>query len=655
MIYNYRWGSIASQQGTDRSNERWEWFLDALDSNRVRLTLSQFPVSDMLEPLPEHPLEATNIIRNKDDDSYSESDEDDKHDDSESQPLDLVSDPKKARLPTSTMSPITLCDEWRGNGGDRRYSPGFILPLILGALEDCQPTKLDAESHSTTRVNDIQDKEEEFEEADPNREQRQTFCHFSRRLCDKGAISLALSSLSCRCPTLRKVAVAICGLFLKALQMQESHDMKSWRERPQLEMIMSSVQRGLAMRRAIQIQRAKDAQDGHPINVPMLPAISAVFLAKALMILSRPGDDMYGPINRYFLRLNDYHGAFQDCFVLPAFLSLYCNSADDLSRCKIERNWALLTLKDDAVDEFCYRIIAKHHIPELLMSSLDSLIENPESTNEVSLTIDILCSLIKSGGRRAATDFIDRLGILSWLHGIISWRAIASILPYNSLKCKYLKLITSAVKSSCICLPQETLSFCEKIPLSNAVIKICLEGYSGQPESEEGPDDFSHSSLLESTCDALWEIHLADQKNCQRGSTGYECGATTLADMTRLLTKFVSYDKMFGKVLSSLCTIPWVATEIDSPSAQLFCKLALGYIANASANEISSELLMLSLERMHALTKRYHQMVGKDATIFSLVLKCRRLASGVDGGIQVWDRIIALLQVPDTTRMNILQ
>jgi hypothetical protein len=125
--------------------------------------------------------------------------------------------------------------------------------------------------------------------------------------------------------------------------------------------------------------------------------------------------------------------------------------------------------------------------------------------------------------------------------------------------------------------------------------------------------------------------------------------------MTSLLTKFVSHDKMFGKVLSSLCTIPCVATEKDSSSAQLFCKLTLGYIANAPANEISPELLLLSLERVHALTKRYDQMVGQDATIFSLVLKCRRLASGVDGGIQVWDHIIALLQVAETTRINILQ
>jgi len=149
--------------------------------------------------------------------------------------------------------------------------------------------------------------------------------------------------------------------------MQESHGMKSWRERPQQEMIISSIQRGLAVRRAIQMQRY-EAQEGielggmeetiHKHNIPMLPAVSAIFLAKAFLILSRPRDDMYSQMNRYFLRLTDYHGAFQDCFGLPAFLSLYCSASDELSRCRIERNWAPLTLKDSAVDEFCYRLVS---------------------------------------------------------------------------------------------------------------------------------------------------------------------------------------------------------------------------------------------------------------------------------------------------------
>jgi hypothetical protein len=111
-------------------------------------------------------------------------------------------------------------------------------------------------------------------------------------------------------------------------------------------------------------------------------------------------------IARHFLRLTDYHGAFQDCFGLPAFLSLYSSSSDELSRCRTERSWALLSLKDGAVDEYCYRIISQHHVPELIMSSFDCMMDDPESKSELYLTIDVIDTLIQSGGVRASNHLL---------------------------------------------------------------------------------------------------------------------------------------------------------------------------------------------------------------------------------------------------------
>ena len=149
----------------------------------------------------------------------------------------------------------TITDPWRGTGEDLRYSPGFILPLVLGALEANLPQEIhvgkkqsqDAEEMEVDRDTDDNDKDESEEDM----AQRQAFSTIARKLCDRGCISLAIASLSSRCPLMRKVAVAICGLFLRALQMKESHEMKSWRERPQQEMIMASLQRGLTVRRAM--------------------------------------------------------------------------------------------------------------------------------------------------------------------------------------------------------------------------------------------------------------------------------------------------------------------------------------------------------------------------------------------------------------------
>jgi hypothetical protein len=631
---NYRWGSLARQQRADKDDRGWDWLVGTFDSNRIRATLMQYPVCDTLEPIPEAEKTET-ANKHADEDLYSEDEEVDDNDDGSSTSSSIIGYKRES----SNLSKA-LCDEWRGNGIDCRYSPGFILPLVLGALEDYMPQELElgAGKESPRNVT-IPNEDGGCEDDKESREPQQDFCHFSRRLCDRGAIAFALASLSSRCPSIRKVAFAICGLFLKALQMPESQEIKSWHERPQLEMLMSSVQRGLAVRRAIQIQKAKETQDTRPISTPMLPAVSAVFLAKSLTILSRPGDDMYGPINRYFLRLKDYHGAFQDCFSLPAFLSLYCNSSDDLSRCKIERNWALLALKDGVVDEFCYRIICQSHIPELVMSSLDSSMDNPDCMSEVSLTIDVISSLIKAGSSRAATHMIHRLGILSWLHGIISWREISSVLPSTSLKCKYLRLVGTAVQSYSANNINAETPFFEKVSLANTVVRICLSGYAD--ESRDQQDTNNDESLLKSTCDALWEIYLADKQTSQGGD--YICGHTTLDDMTTLLAKFVVYDQMFPKILSSLCSLPIIASNDDS-SAQVFCKLALGYITrNENTSELNPKLALLILKRAHELIVKYPQ-IAKDEVISALVLKCRSLVLLVDKGIQVWDTVMSLVE-----------
>lgn len=644
MMNNFRWGAMAAQHGTDKTDQGWEWLLDSFDGNRIRLTLTQFPVADTLEPILENSIETTNASaddhENVDEAALSDDEEEEQGDgDSRSQSPSVMSGDKT--MDANSILRKTSLDRWRGIGEDCRYSPGFVLPLVLGALEEYMPLDdLDADDLSPKSVTEISDEDNNNEESAANREQYQAFCHFSKRLCDKGIISLALASLSSRCPALRKVAVAICGLFLKALQMAESHAMKSWRDRPQVEMLMSSVQRGLAVRRAMQILKAKEAQDDRMINVPMLPSVSATFLAKSLLILTRPSDDIYGPINRYFLRLNDYHGAFQDCFTLPAFLSLYCNSSDDQSRCKIERNWALFALKDGVVDDFSYRIISKHHIPELTMSSMDSLMDSPENTGEVSLTIDVLCSLVEAGGSRAATHLIDRLGLLSWLHGIIGWRLISSVLPYTAVKCKFLKLITAAVRAYKASSASGAVPFYEKVPLSDTVIRICVEVHS----TEQSFDDTSSPLLLQSTCDALWEIYLVDERSPREGSTAdYVCGKTSIDDMTSLLTKFVSQRLMFEKVLTAMCNLPFVVTQNSAAASKLCCKLALGYLAHCGSVNDESKIILLSLHRVHELIKQYPRLGKDDVTILSLVLKCRRFAVHAHGGVEVWDHIMALL------------
>ena len=463
-----RWG--AARRNSDNSDDLekgWDWIIESLETNRVKTTLSQFPVWDAYEPRSESSVEV--LMPTK---PSTQSDSDSESTDHSAQEVEEK---------TGHSSELVADDSWRGTGDDARYSPGFVLPLLLAALE-ANPFGLHENSSEIDECEDKDNDDVAAEDAktDETSEHRRNFVILCRKVFDKGGVALALASLSSRCPTLRKIAVSICGLFLRALQTKEANELKSWRERPQLAMVMSSVQRGLAVRRALQVQRAERDDCGIELGgvvdtdyhkIPLIPAVSAVFLARATRILSQPNDAMFSHLNRYFLRLSEFHGAFQDFFGLPTILSLYCSSADDISRSRVERSWALSLLKDGCVDEFCYRIIAQHHIPELLMSSFDSLIDQPESEHEMCLTLDVLKTFVTSTGSRAS-DLVCRQGILAWLYGIFNWRSVALAMPGQSMRIKYLNLIAAAITSLGNLDKENNVFFYEQSSLTQVVAQV---------------------------------------------------------------------------------------------------------------------------------------------------------------------------------------
>jgi len=145
-----RWGSLATKHNLPKlgevnnigTDENWEWFVETLELDRIRLTLSQFPVADTLEPAPfsgvECGADSDNEVK-RDEKVESSSDSEDQTDDDSI----MSGQGSNATPQANTRGPRSLSvvrhDLWRGAGEDLRYSPGFILPLILAALESRLP------------------------------------------------------------------------------------------------------------------------------------------------------------------------------------------------------------------------------------------------------------------------------------------------------------------------------------------------------------------------------------------------------------------------------------------------------------------------------------------------------------------------------------
>lgn len=280
---------------------------------------------------------------------------------------------------------------------DDRYDPSFLVPLILGVLRAFFPKVLESN------------------------DQREKFVLIAQRLCRKGAMSLALASFSASCQGLRQTSLGVLGLLLHAMQMREAHSLVSWKERPQLEMILNSFQRGVLWLQIIGsgsvVNDKPHSSESHMSDfiVPLLPNICSIFLAKAAWILSSPADDLYPAINKYFLRLDSEHGAYKDFYSLPAFIPLFCNSSEDITQAEKERIWAVQLLKEGIVDQVSLDVIIQKHVPELLMTAFDTLLTRSNVYTEVESILETLRTIFHRGSSDTFPSLTNKLGLFPWI------------------------------------------------------------------------------------------------------------------------------------------------------------------------------------------------------------------------------------------------
>ena len=335
-------GSHGRRQNDNRDS--WEWLPFSIDMSRVHATLESFPYTDTLEPVSSDNL----------------------------------------ALPVASVKEDAEEE-------DIRYSPGFLLPLALSALEAAPES--DVTGFYPT-------KREEYQ------------CRLLQKLCDKGVLALTIASLCCECADVRRVAVAVLSYASVLIRCENAQKLSSWRDRPQIELILDSTRRAL-LREAMESSTSLEEVFPVPSHVVMVPPPCAIFLAKASLILSSPRDDLYPSLNRYFLRIDIDHGAVQDIHRFPCFVPLFCSSTTTENIAFKERYWAVETFRDGFINEACFRPMMGCHAFELLLTRLE--VSTVLNAAEFDMLVSAVSRVVERCGQHGLSHLVSKVGLLAWL------------------------------------------------------------------------------------------------------------------------------------------------------------------------------------------------------------------------------------------------
>ena len=610
----FRWKECETHKEEQVMTRRFDWLIDALDTARIRSTISRFPYSDrMNQDVTLDSIWAEQDLHENDDE-----------------------------IRTKSHQPMNHSRKDGEMSGVNRYSPAFILPLLLEAIElGLSPNKRIAADGSpivTSRDNAVHREPMIFSKSSI------ASIHI---LCEKGVISLCLVSLSSLCERTRCYAVSILGLILQACHTTEAFESSSWRDRPQLVMILNSVQRSFVL------QKSLDEDDS---AVPKITPIIANFLARAALVLPKPDDPLYVSINRYFLKTEADHGAFQDMNRLPAFMSLFCSSSEDSNQSRAERMWVLQMISDGLVDESCYRLATSCHAPDLILSSFENVRLSRASVEakgaEICLLLESLKSMIDHGEFGALVHLVRRSGILSWMSSLCTSRPLDTAFPTQRARISFCKLASSVVKKVFCTTQLRSSNFVdETCALIQPLLSLCLiKCDTGQ----------SNHDLYKASFAALHSISVGLSNVREEGLPCPNIQHMGASIETSFRVLKIADDSTKEVLLQTLCGLPISLTpDLQQETAQNFILLSLHHYfdivssksdcaSSLPINEDKDRLIRLVLQRVALLVERFEtKSLSSNSTATNIIKKLFVLRC--DSGISqvevraLWSRCLRLL------------
>lgn len=581
--------------GRDHLQNSWEWLPESIEMSRVYATIENFPVDD-------------------------------------------------TALPKCCLDNEALYSEPDGEGNlekqrneNRRYSPGFLLPLILASLDDEGAIAPSNNWRAQSLHNSVA--------------ARRQGPLFLQRLYEKGAIALAVCALSSSCPLLRKISVAIIGLFTTALNREEARKSVSWHYRPQIEMLLHSIQRSLVLRLS---DENKNNSHESIEEVPQLPGFSAVFLARASLILFHPADPLYQAINRAFLRSEEDAGGFQDLTRLPVFVALFCSSADTPDQLSAERRFALNLVKDGFTDPNNYKLLMQCHCPELILTSIDfALVRSSFGFDDDLQTLFVtLTKIITYGADRAASHLLSRLGLVSWARAFLFGNYISSNMLVRVAFLKMLTAILDQGKHYDTVMPIDDFVAATR-GIAQHILAFALEQPSCQSNGNEPRTNIG--PLLHYTCEILYILSQAQNAiNYDNHSTDAfqihcQSDGIQVKSAIRFVDELRPHSNYFIKAIVSICILPIQFQAADTSSLRRICNLLVDEYG--SLQTLTTESKLAVFRRLHFISESMQSVANRTNDVLQCLLLWRSDCVSCSKLRKVWYDIMKTL-VPVNTNSS---
>ncbi|CAH2269084.1 jg27031 [Pararge aegeria aegeria] len=216
----------------------------------------------------------------------------------------------------------------------------------------------------------------------------------SFRLLRSGLLSVPVMGLSSHCPLMRAAAYHVLHRFHLLLETETRHK----NDKLLLTDFISTLRQSLST--------AINTPSEGELKNPRLPAIGALYLARALMVCTLPTEPLYKPVNNFLIAKR-----FVDLTVVPDFLSLFHDSEVDAVK---RRQWILDVIKDGTKTIADVNVVFKTMCIKMLMDFYDTIISDRKTKLKILGALNSIIAI-----PRACEILVEGHGFMSWLHFVV--------------------------------------------------------------------------------------------------------------------------------------------------------------------------------------------------------------------------------------------